>query len=416
MKRKAGRSMRHVEPLLARILIGVIVFWPFRIALSQESAIVNFEEKPGPHAVGVKVVEQYDKARNFGSASAPKSETARPLQTLVWYPAQRGDQTAVTLGDYVALMDTETSYGKPQSTRDGDVLKTWLKASLGQSLSAVRDASPEGGRFPVIIYSPSFSSWAWENADLCEYLASYGYVVVSSPGMGETSRESTHDLPGINAQAQDVSFLITYAASLPDTDMSEVAAMGFSWGGLADLFAASGDSRVKALISLDGSERYFPGLVAASKTVHPDQMTIPLLYFEEGDQSLEDQDRLDSRFHAEGPSVLNQWTHGDLVTVRMLGLFHPEFSSIAYRNEELWEKELPNLQVADYGRSDGIVGYAWVMRYTRAFLDFHLKQDATSGDFLQAAPSVNGVPKHTISVKLRRGTPIAGNTVEGQKK
>jgi len=69
---------------------------------------------------------------------------------------------------------------------------------------------------------------------------------------------STHDLSGVNAQASDVSFLISYAASLPDTDMTRLAAMGFSWGGLADLFAASRDKRIKALVSLDGSEHYSP--------------------------------------------------------------------------------------------------------------------------------------------------------------
>jgi hypothetical protein len=315
----------------------------------------------------------------------------------------------MTLGDYVGLMDTEVSFSKPERTRDGNLLKSWLQASLGQSLAAVRDATPENGHFPVVIYAPSFTSWSWENADLCEYLASYGYVVLSSPGMGERSRESTHDLSGVNAQANDVLFLIKYAATLPNTDMTEVAAMGFSWGGLADLFAASQNNQIKALISLDGSERYFPGLVTASKTVHPDKMTIPLIYFEEGNQSLEAQDRLNSRFHADGPNVLNQWKHGDLFTIRMLGLFHPEFCSIAFRNEELWEKELPNLQIADYDRADGLIGYSWVMRYTRAFLDFYLKEDAQAGVFLKNPTDRNGVPRHTMSVKFHRGAPITND-------
>ncbi|MGF7183127.1 dienelactone hydrolase family protein [Tunturiibacter psychrotolerans] len=384
-----------------------------RLAPAQNHAAVKFLERLGPHAVGVRVVEQYDNTRNFGATSASKAvpaaqpERGRPLQTLIWYPAQESVRPAMTMGDYVTLMDTEISFGNPQKTRDGDVLKEWLQASLGQPLSAVRDATPEMGRFPVVIYAPSFSSWSWENADLCEYLASYGYVVVASPGIGEKSRESTHDLSGANAQAGDVSFLIGYAASMPNTDMTKVAAMGFSWGGLADLFAASTDSRIKALVSLDGSERYFPGLVETSKTVHPDHMTIPLIYFEEGDASLEGQDKLDQRFHAQGPSVLNQWSHGDLVTVRMLGLFHPEFCSIAYRNSELWEQELPNLQVADYDRADGLVGYSWVMRYTRAFLDFYLKQDVQAGAFLKASTSANGVPGHTMSMKFRSGVPVA---------
>jgi pimeloyl-ACP methyl ester carboxylesterase len=409
--------MRPAVRLRQLALLCCIILGPLRLARAENYAAVKFLVKPGPHAVGLKVVEQYDSARNFGSAVDQKTvspaqvECARPLQTLVWYPAQKSARTPMTMGDYLALMDTEVSFGKPQRTRDGDLLKAWLQASLGQSLSAVRDASLEMGRFPVVIYAPSFTSWSWENADLCEYLASYGYVVVASPGMGEKSRESTHDLSGVSAQASDVSLLIGYASSLPNTDMTKVAAMGFSWGGLADLFAASRDNRIKALVSLDGSERYFPGLVEASKTVHPDQMTIPLIYFEEGDQSLEDQDRLNSRFHADGPSVLNQWVRGDLITVRMLGLFHPEFCSIAYRNEELWEKELPNLQVADYNRADGLIGYSWVMRYTRAFLDFQLKQDAQAGAFLKAPPTVNGVPNHTMSVKVRPSAPVANNMV-----
>jgi len=406
------------DPMRLRQLaiLCFILTTALRPAPAQDYAALKLLERLGPHSVGVRVVEQYDSTRNFGSTVDPKAvssvqaERGRPLQTLVWYPAQKSARPAMTMGDYVALMDTEISFGNPQKTRDGDVLKAWLQASLGQPLSAVRDAAPEMGRFPVVIYAPSFTSWSWENADLCEYLASYGYVVVASPGMGEKSRESTHDLSGVSAQAGDVSFLIGYAASMPNTDMTKVAAMGFSWGGLADLFAASRDSRIKALVSLDGSERYFPGLVEASKIVRPDHMTIPLIYFEEGDQSLEEQDRLNSRFHADGRSVLNQWLHGDLITVRMLGLFHPEFCSIAYRNQELWEKELPNLQVADYDRADGLVGYSWVMRYTRAFLDFYLKKDVQAGVFLKASTSANGVPRHTMSIKVRQSVPAAITT------
>ncbi|RRA49312.1 hypothetical protein [Acidipila sp. EB88] len=135
-------------------------------------------------------------------------------------------------------------------------------------------------------------------------------------------------------------------------------------------------------------------------------MRIPFLYFEEGDQSLDAQDRLDQRFHSQGPNVLNRWAHGDLITVRMLGLFHPEFCSIAYRNSELWEQELSNLQVADYDREDGVEGYAWMMRYTKAFLDFYLKQDSEAGAFLKRPPATNGVPKHTMSIKFKQAVPV----------
>jgi dienelactone hydrolase len=123
---------------------------------------------------------------------------------------------------------------------------------------------------------------SWENADLCEYLASHGYVVVASPDMGANIAGYDPDLGGINAQAQDISFLIGYAQTLPDTEMSVIAVAGFSWGGISNLFAAARDNRIDALVALDGSMRYFPGLVKAATDVHPEQMTIPMLFFTRG--------------------------------------------------------------------------------------------------------------------------------------
>jgi dienelactone hydrolase len=362
-----------------------------RYVSAQPTPMFTLEAKQGPHAVGLKVVEQYDHSRIFqpliDELGQPyRGERARPLQTLIWYPAQKSASAPVTVGDYVALQSTQTSFGKSrQPTGTYEWFLAGMKPASAMQMWAVRDAPLASGPFPVVIYAPSFSSPAWENADLCEYLASYGYVVIASPGIGVT-HESTHDLAGVDAQARDISFLIGYAQTLSNTDMSEVGVVGFSWGGISNLFAAARDNRILALVALDGSMRYFPGLVKQAGDVHPDQMTIPLLFFK-GEVSLEDQARLDSIFHSEGPNVLNKWTHGDLISVQMLGIIHPEFSSMAHRNEKFWEYEFPGLQVADYGREDGIIGYSWVARYTREFLDAYLKHNASGLKFLKSKPS-----------------------------
>ena len=89
----------------------------------------------------------------------------------------------------------------------------------------------------------------------------------------------TSDLEGMEAQRGDISFLIGYAHTLPAADMSHIAVAGFSWGGISNLFAAARDSRIDALISLDGSARYFPKLIVDSGYVHPEEMTIPVLFF-----------------------------------------------------------------------------------------------------------------------------------------
>jgi dienelactone hydrolase len=163
----------------------------------------------------------------------------------------------MTVGDYGNLTAAETSFDKPQIAHDA---QDWIKGmapTLAQSLWAVRDAQPESGRFPLVIYAPSFSAMSWENADLCEYLASHGYVVIASPDMGAAARNMTGDLAGIDAQARDISFLIGYAQTLSNTDMSKIAVAGFSWGGISDLFAAARDNRIDALVAFDGSLRYF---------------------------------------------------------------------------------------------------------------------------------------------------------------
>jgi hypothetical protein len=75
-------------------------------------------------------------------------------------------------------------------------------------------------------------------------------------------RESTQDLAGVEAQARDISFLIGYAGTLADADLAYTAVMGFSWDGLANVVAAARDTRIAALFSLDGSLRYWAGLIA----------------------------------------------------------------------------------------------------------------------------------------------------------
>jgi dienelactone hydrolase len=305
----------------------------------------------------------------------------------------------MTVGDYTSLEATETNFAK---AKEATGIEAWfaegMRPTANSAMWAVHDAPLASGHFPVVIYAPSFTSVSWENADLCEYIASYGYVVIASPGMG-VGHESTHDVAGVNAQARDISFLIGYAESLPDTDMSKVGVVGFSWGGLSNIVAAAQDNRIDALVALDGSLRYFPGVVKQAG-VNPEQMTIPLLFFK-GATSLEGQAQLDDRFKSQGANVLNAWTHGDLISVEMLGLIHPEFSSMAQRNEKFWKYEFAGLEQADYGREDGGIGYGWVARYTQEFLDAYLKRDAQALKYLHNSPAENAVPKHTVAVNFR---------------
>jgi tetratricopeptide (TPR) repeat protein len=401
-------------PAKTRVIASLVTAFTLLTLHAQAAPLFRFTEKPGPYPVGLKVVAQYDYSRTYRNLTDDlgkpyQGERARPLQTLIWYPAKKSSAKAMTVTDYGNLMASETSFDKPRLAHKA---QDWIKSmtpTLAMPLWAVRDAPMEPGRFPLVVYAPSFSAMSWENADLCEYLASHGYVVVASPDMGATTRNMTGDLTGIDAQARDISFLIGYAQTLPNTDMSKIAVAGFSWGGISNLFAAARDNRIDALVAFDGSMRYFPGLVKQAGDVHPEQMTIPLLFFTQGAMTMEDQARyLTDKSKNEGPSVLNAWTHGDLITVRMLGLVHQEFSSMYQRNEDTW-KDFPDAQNGDYSREDGVTGYAWVARSTLNFLDAYLKHDAEAMAWLKKAPAENGVPAHVMGVKYRaaKGLPAS---------
>ena len=44
-------------------------------------------------------------------------------------------------------------------------------------------------------------------------------------------------------------------------DLSEVGVVNWSWGASLSLFAAARSFRINALVEMDGSIRYYPGLV-----------------------------------------------------------------------------------------------------------------------------------------------------------
>lgn len=365
----------------------------------------QFLQKPGPYPVGLNVVDQYDRSRTYPvyPTDAQKHSTganARPLQTLIWYPSLRSTGKRMTVGDYASLADTEIHFDAPHPEQNR--WRLLLKTSSEIPLWAVRDAKPAKGHYPVLIYAPSDSSVSWENADLCEYLASHGYVILASPSMGVSTRDMTDDLDGINAQARDIAFLITYAKTLPNTDSSEVGLVSWSWGGISSLFAAARGSRIDALVSMDGSMRYYPCLVKMADDVHPERMTIPLLFFTAEDPNfLEDLYKIYDDHPAEilCPNVLNAWQQGDLLEVNMLGMAHPEFSSMFQRRESA--PRFAQNQVADYGRDDANTSYAWVALYTLKFLDAYLKHHASAKAFVARTPAENGVPRHFMGVRFR---------------
>lgn len=384
-------------------------------SLNPAAATPSLIPDTGQHAVGVKIVQQYDRTRVFKvsvdlvTGEPVHGERARPIQAIVWYPAARGGKS-VTYRDYLDTIATEDDFtrGAADARRMTDTLVNdnagtrldVVLRDIASPMHAVRDARAEAGKYPVLIYAPSYSSDAAENADLCEYLASHGYIVIASASMGAHTRAMTIDHEGVEAQAADISYLIAYAATLPQADTSRVAAIGWSWGGLANVVAAAKDTRIKALVSLDGSIRYFPRFVDGGKEalpyVTPARVAVPMLFVGARPGTVES---LSSAKMSTGYSFLNQMTYSDVYVLSMLPMKHADFSSFHLRmakDEEYRDHE------RDYSRDEVQLAHRWVARYARAFLDAYLKNDAAGLAFINATPAANKAPRQMIAVDIRR--------------
>lgn len=384
-------------------------------ACAQAAESFTISNPPGSHAVGVKIVQQYDRTRVFkasvdlATGEPVQGERARPVQAIVWYPAVRGGKP-VTYRDYLDTIATEVDFtrGAAEVKRMTDTLvsdnagtrREAVSRDIASPMHAVRDARAEAGKYPVVIYAPSYSSDPAENADLCEYLASHGYIVLSSPSMGAHTLAMTIDHEGVEAQAADISHLIAYATNLPQADISRVAAIGWSWGGLANVVAAAKDARIRALVSLDGSVRSFPRFVDGGKDalqyVTPARVAIPMMFVGSRPRTVES---LNSANTPTEYSFLNQMKYSDVYVVSMLSMEHADFS--AFHLRMAMDEEYRNHQ-RDYTRDEIQLAYSWVARYTRAFLDAYLRKDADSLAFINNTPAANKAPMHMIAVDIRR--------------
>ena len=374
-------------------------------ALAWCGPAVVFANAPGPHAVGLRVVQQVDASRSYMdhfdivTGNPVAGMHARPIQTLVWYPAAAGGQ-ALRYGDYIALARSEEVFdgtGRPvlPVARRAQA----VEAVSAQPMRAVRDALPAPGRFPVVIYAPSFGAIAAENADLCEYLASQGYVVMASASMGAHSRAMTPDLEGVEAQVGDIEFLVGYAATLAQADAERIAVVGFSWGGLSNVAAAAKDGRIRALVSLDGTIRYDNKTVKAIAYMTPARIEAPYLFVASRPATLE-QMNVDRKEYDLSRNFLNELKYADLWLATMPAMAHEDFSSFFLR-------VLPDdASAAGYTRPEAIVAHGWVERYVERFLDATLRHDADARAFLDRDPAANGVPAHFMQMV---GRPAEGS-------
>lgn len=195
----------------------------------------------------------------------------RQLVTEVWYPAQTFDTQSLT------------TY----------VIGTMGPFSLDHtSPHAQRDVTPATGPWPLVLFSHGYAAISTQSLDLCERLASHGFVVASAAHAGNTAEDDFNGTAVSPEEAaadrpRDVRTLLdtfTESDNLPEhlvglVDPERIGVTGHSFGGFTALTAAAGfaaidmppDERVKAIAPIcPGSD----GLTDAELS----DITIPVLF------------------------------------------------------------------------------------------------------------------------------------------
>ncbi|MCP5046112.1 MAG: alpha/beta hydrolase [bacterium] len=411
--KKVNIHLRNRFNLTIVPLVLMVLLFPFN-GLSQEPGL-KLQLKPGPYAVGFKAVNNYDYSRTYYSTyditGDKVTQKARPIQTSIWYPADAAKMAKakpMIFFEYAYLMAHELGYRKlseavkKETLRDFHLFFSTSAAKRGEletTTHAVRDAEPAEGSFPLVIYGPSINAVSFENSVLFEYLASHGYIVVSSPNVGKTTRYVKADLSGTETQARDMLFLLSYMQDFPGVDHGKIAVMGFSWGGMSNVLAAMRDSRIRAVICLDGSiayNKYFDEMVTKSLHYNLDKITMPLLFM----RSKKIPDDIMKKFGAlpqSNVTFYDKLKYSDACFLRFSHMMHGDFSSTFLTFLDM--KDPNNLASS---REQVHRSYNLVVKYVHSFLDAYLHGKADALQYMSNTPGENGIAGGVITKRFKK--------------
>ena len=204
----------------------------------------------GSFPVGVRTIEIRDEARD------------RLFPCEIWYPAASGHA------------------GRDLTPATQDVF-TFPSSDTPRRQAAVRDAAPEHGTYPLILFSHHSGGHRRAATFLTTHVASHGYLVAAldhseivAPELmrkdGETPERVAARIQGlISSRVPDIRFLLDYLLAEPSPlpeaaiDPSRVGIVGHSFGGWTALAAPEADLGIRAVVALapGGASNPRPGIL-----------------------------------------------------------------------------------------------------------------------------------------------------------
>jgi dienelactone hydrolase len=381
---------------IVKVLCGLIVI--LNIGAFAQSRKDQFHGglPSGPYTPGFTLIETSDPSRSYPSGVG-EGTLPRPLRVYVWYPAEKTAGAPMRLDDYVrmALEDFRTSILPVPLVKGLDPKA--LQGLRASSVEAVRGAEAGPGRFPLLIFGQGlYYESPLAHFVLCEFLASHGYVVATSPLLGTRYRLVNINLEDLETEVRDMEFVKVTAVALPFADPARLGVIGYDLGGMAGLIMTMRDPDVDAFLSLDSGilDRHFSGLPATHAQYREDRFRVPWMHM------LQDRFIRSEKDRSAAPSLFERKAFGPSYLVHVPTASHGQFSSYAALGI--------TAAVPGYwgpSTADPMAVYEAVCRGSLAFFRRHLGNDRRPLEELLRAGHEPGPAGPAFRIEYKEGSP-----------
>jgi hypothetical protein len=287
-----------MKKLKVLILFNLICAWQMFTLNAQVLPEQYGDLKCDKYTVGFKSICVFDTTRKYDLScgdtliAAKTKELGRPILMNIWYPATKSNTSPLKIKDFFDFPTSESTkiffknlndfqyknskvYAVEQNMTkkdfplEGDtslaernrkrnlIFETYINSPT----LSFRNALPIEGDFPIIIYHQGLGGTMDENFILLEYLASNGYIVITSAfQVAEGSNYDEGWYTGVGdyeATFSDFTFIINYCKNNNISKSNQIFLSGHSYGAnCAITYIGEGNQNVVGLIPLDSDYGY----------------------------------------------------------------------------------------------------------------------------------------------------------------
>ncbi len=370
-----------------------------------QTSIKEINLKAGEYKVGFKHYTINDSTRTYRIHNEFNNQIiGRPIPISIWYPMkiENSNSEQLTVLNYLEILKEEEEW----KNLPNYFLLDWFpylwntpqnKAHLSEKVNAFSNPKFLEGNFPIVVYAPSYQASSIENFALFEYLASNGFVVISSPSRGTDTRWlEGGTAKDMETQSRDIEFLLKEIHKYQNIKHDKIALMGFSFGGLSNAITVMKNRNISAVVSLDGAERYNYPVLEKSPYFNLDRFNIPYIHFAQKEipEEVLNSDKIPVELNYKF-QLYDSLKYSNIYRYRFHDLTHSYFSSfgVLFANRDKRQ---------DKSDDKIMTSYNLLCYHTLQFLNATLKNEKNASDFIENSPVENGFSDTLMSKKTKK--------------